>query len=176
MHFWGDKWFKQYGNTFYKAIGVFEERIRKWAKCGVYGKEKYGTYRDEYFRMWDGSISTIFFGYKLFRGAGWFENLMWKIDNCLIPIKKTQFGWYKIGLANFNRKIGLVKLVNRWQARMLNKAAQITCKEYPDVADELLADICFYKCIKSCKWGDIDGEEIHKKYWKTLYTNEKVEE
>lgn len=168
MHYWGDEWFKKYGETFYKAIDVFEDRIRKWAKCGVYGKEKYGTYRDEYFRMWDGSISTILFGYKLFHGGNWFEKLIWKIDNYLIPIKKTQFGWYKVGLANFNRAIGLVKLVNKWQARMLNKAAQITCKEFPEVMDELLMDICFYEFIKPCKWGDIDGEEIHKKYWKTL--------
>lgn len=168
MHIWGDEWFKKYGNRLYNAIDIFEYRIRKWAKCRVYGKEKYGTYRDEYFSMWDGSISTIFFGYKLFRGSNWFENLMWNIDNNLIPIKKTQFGWYKVGLANFNRAIGLVKLVNKWQARMLNKAAQITCKEYPDVVGELLMDVCFYKYIKPCKWGDIDGEEIHNKYWKTL--------
>lgn len=167
MHYWGDEWFQKYGETFYRAIDVFEERIRKWAKCGVYGKEKYGTYRDEYFRMWDGSLFIIFFGYKLFRN-GWLENLVYRIDNRLIPIKKTQFGWRKVGLSDFNRLIGLTKLVNKWQARMLNKAAQITCKEYPEVVDELLMDVCFYKCIKPCKWGNVDGEEIHKKYWKTV--------
>jgi len=167
MHYWGDEWFQKYGETFYRAIDVFEERIRKWAKCGVYGKEKYGRYEDEYFRMWDGSLSIIFFGYKLFRN-GWLENLVWKIDNYLIPIKKTELGWRKVGLSDFNRLIGLTKLVNKWQARMLNKAAQITCKEYPEVVDELLMDVCFYKCIKPCKWGSVDGEEIHKKYWKTV--------
>jgi len=175
MHIWGDEWFKKYGKTFYEAIDVFEARIRKWAKCGVYGKEKYGTYRSEYFRMWDGGLFTILFGYnlyKLFHGLNWFAKLIWHIDNCLIPVKKTQFGWYKVGLANFNRAIGLVKLVNKWQAKRINKAAQITCKEYPEVVGELLMDVDFYKCIKPCKWGDIDGEEIHKKYWKTLYTKE----
>lgn len=167
MHYWGDEWFQKYGETFYKAIDVFEERIRKWAKCGVYGKEKYGRYEDEYFRMWDGSLSVIFFGYKMFRD-GWLENLVYRIDNRLIPIKKTQFGWLRAGVADFNRWIGLAKFVNKWQARMLNKAAQITCKEYPEVVDELLMDVCFYKCIKPCKWGSVDGEEIHKKYWKTV--------
>lgn len=167
MHYWGDEWFQKYGETFYKAIDVFEERIHKWAKCGVYGKEKYGRYEDEYFRMWDGSLSIILFGYKMFRN-GWLENLVYRIDNRLIPIKKTRFGWLRAGVADFNRWIGLAKLVNKWQARMLNKAAQITCKEYPEVVDELLMDVCFYKCIKPCKWGNIDGEEIHKKYWKKV--------
>ena len=167
MHIWGDSWFRKYGDTFYRAIEVFEDRIRKWAKCGVYGKEKYGTYRDEYFRMWDGSWSVILFGYKCCYG-GWFENLIYKLDWCVIPIKKTKWGWLKAGIANFNRAVGLVKLVNKWQARMLNKAAQVTCKEYPEVVDELLSDICFYKCIKPCKWGNIDGQAIHDKYWKTL--------
>jgi len=168
MHMWGDEWFKRYGDQFYKAINVFEDRIHKWAKCGVYGKEKYGTYRDEYFQMWNGELGTIFFGYKLFHGGSWYEKLVWYIDNYLIPIKKTRFGWLHAGIANFNRWIGLTKLVNKWQARMLNKAAQITCKEFPEVKDELLRDICFYKCIKPCKWGDIDGEALHKKYWKVL--------
>lgn len=171
MHTWGDEWFKKYGNQLYNAIDTLEYRIRKWAKCGVYGKEKYGTYRDDYFRMWNGEISTILFGYKLFRGESWFELLIWRIDYYLIPIKKTQFGWRRVGLSDFNRSIGLVKLVNKWQAKRLNKAVQITCKEFPDVVDELLSDVCFYKCIKPCKWGNIDGEKIHDKYWKVINKN-----
>lgn len=167
MHFWGDEWFKTYGDQLYDAIKTFESRIRDWAKCSVYGKEKFGTYRDDFFRMWDGSLYTVLFGYRIGR-HGWFENLVWKIDHCIFPVRKTQFGWYKVGLSNFNRAIGLVGLVNRWQARMLNKAAQITCREYPDVVDELLRDVCFYECIKPCKWGDIDGTAIHTKYWKRL--------
>jgi len=174
MHRWGDEWFKKYGNRLYDAIDVLEYRIRKWARCGVYGKEKYGTYRDEYFQMWNGELGTLLFGYKLFHGDNWFEKFIWHLDNYLIPIKKTQFGWRKVGLADFNRWIGLVKLVNKWQARMLNKAAQITCGEYPEVTDELLSDICFYKCIKPCRWGDIDGQAIHDRHWKTINVNEPI--
>lgn len=175
MHYWGDKWFQKYGKELYSAIDTLENRIRKWAKCRVYGKEKFGTYRDEYFSMWNGEISTLIFGYKMFHGENWFESLIWNIDNYLIPIKKTQFGWRKVGLADFNRLIGLTKLVNKWQARMINKAVQITCKEYPNVVGELLMDVCFYPCVKPCKWGNIDGEEIHKKYWKTVNTNDNEE-
>lgn len=164
---WGDEWFKKHGNQLYNAIDMLEYRIRKWAKCGVCGKEKFGTYRSEYFRMWDGSLCQILFGYKYCYNKK-FEKIIFTIDNYFFPIKKTKFGWYKAGLANFNRAIGLVKLVNKWQARMLNKAVQITCKEYPDVVGELLMDVDFYKVIKPCKWGNIDGQKIHDKYWKTI--------
>lgn len=172
MHYWGDKWFQENGERFYEAIDVFEKRIRKWARCGVYGKEKWGAYRDDFFRMWDGSWSQILFGYKAYYGNNWLEKLIYNIDNRLIPISKNEFGWRKVGLANLHRTIGLTKLVNKWQARQLNKAAQITCKEYPEFTDELLSDICFYKFIKPCKWGNVDGEEIHKKYWRVISPSE----
>lgn len=168
MHYWGDEWFKKYGNQLYNAIDILEYRIRKWAKCGVYGKEKYGTYRDEYFRMWDGGIFIIVFGYTFFHGKNWLERLLWKIDHTLIPIQKTKFGWRRVGLADFNQAIGLVKLVNKWQAKMVNKAYQITCKEYPDIIDELIVCADTYTMVKPCKWGNIDGEIIHDKYWKKL--------
>lgn len=170
MHIWGDEWFQKYGDQLYKAIDVFEKRIIKWAKCGVCGKEKFGTYRDDFFQMWNGSLAQILFGYRCVYRK-WFEKIICFIDNNLIPIKKTQFGWRKVGLSDFNRSIGLVKLVNKWQAKRLNKAVQITCKEFPDVVDELLSDVCFYKCIKPCKWGNIDGEKIHDKYWKVINKN-----
>ena len=170
MHIWGDEWFKKYGNQFYNAIDIFECRIRKWAKCGVCGKEKFGTYRDDFFQMWDGSLLQSLFGYKTVYPTK-FESFIWHIDHHLIPGKKSKFGRIWHGLADLNRCTGLTKLVRKWQAKRLNKAAQITCKEYPDVIDELLMNVCFYKCIKPCKWGDVDGEKIHKKYWKTLYTN-----
>lgn len=168
MHYWGDEWFNKYGDQLYNAIDAFEKRIRKLAKCGVCGKEKFGTYRDDFFQMWDGSLVQILFGYK-YCYKEWYERIICFFDNRLIPVKKTKYGWKKVGLANFNRTIGLVKLVNKWQAKQLNKAAQLTCKEYPDVIDELLSDICFYECIKPCKWGNIDGVKIHNKYWKKIY-------
>lgn len=172
MHFWGDKWFQKNGDQLYAAINILEKRIRKWAKAGVCGKEKWGAYRDDFLTLWDGSLSRIFYGYKVWWGSSWHEKLMHYIDYNLIPYKKTKYGWLKVGIANFNRLIGLQKLVNLWQIRMINKAFQVTCKEYPDIIDELVSDVCCYEFIKPCKWGDVDGEVIHKKYWKPLTSDD----
>lgn len=169
MHYWGDDWFKEHGDNLYKAISVLENRMRKWAKVGVCGKEKWGCYRDDFLTFWDGGLSQIFYGYKCWWGGGsWHERLVHAIDHSLIPYRKTKFGWLKVGLTDFNRLIGLRKLVNWWQAKQLNKAFQITCKEYPDVAEELVMDVDCYKIIKPCRWGNIDGEEIHNGHWKPL--------
>lgn len=168
MHRWGDEWFQKYGEELNIAIRDLENRIRKWAKASVWGKEKWGCYVDEYFHLWDGSLTEIFFGYKVTYRWNKISNVMWYLDHCLIPFKKTRFGWLKVGIADFNRLIGLVKLVHWWQKRMVNKAYQITCKEHPDIIDELIVDTYNYDLIKPCKWGDVDGEEIHRKYWRKV--------
>lgn len=168
MHRWGDDWFKKYGEELDTAIRDLEDRIRKWAKAGVCGKEKWGCYVDEYLTLWDGGITQIFFGYRATYQWNKISKIMWRIDHFLIPYKKTKYGWLKGGLSDFNRLIGLVRIVRWWQKRMINKAFQITCKEHPDIVDELVLDTYSYKMIKPCRWGDIDGEKIHRKYWKKL--------
>lgn len=125
-------------------------------------------YRDDFLSFWDGSIGSLFCGYRIWWGANWWTKLWFKLDHNLIPYRKSQFGWLRGGIADFNRLIGLVRLVNWWQARRLNKAFQVTCKEYPDVVDELIMDTDCYRCIKPCRWGDVDGEAIHRKYWTPL--------
>ena len=167
MHRWGDEWFKKYGGELDTAICDLENRMRKWARVGVCGKEKWGQYQDEYFRMWDGGLYEIFFGYRCCR-HGRFENFLWHVDHMLIPVSKTRFGWRYVGLSDFNTLIHLKQLVWKWQARMVNKAFQVTCAEHPDIVDELVSDVECYPMIKPCKWGNVDGEAIHNKYWKRV--------
>ena len=167
MHEWGDEWFRKYGKDLYEAIDKLEDRIRKWSKAYVYGKEKWGCYQDSFLTLWDGGLFQILFGYKVFF-HGWFERLVHKIDRQLIPVKKTKFGWVKVGLCDLNWKIGLTKIVQRWQKHRVNKAFQVTCKEYPHLVDELVCDVDCYRLIKPCKWGNIDGTEIHNKYWEKI--------
>lgn len=84
MH-WGDEWFKQHGDDLNNAI----MRLHKWAHVGVCGKG-YGTYRDEYFRMWDGGMTQIFFGYRATYYWNIISRIMWHIDHYLIPAKKLK--------------------------------------------------------------------------------------
>ena len=177
MHEWGDDWFKKYGTEFNRAITVLEKRIRKWAHAGVCGKEKWGCYRDEYLTLWNGGLRYLLTPYR-----GWvighskWATFLWYIDTHLLPIKKIKYGWYWVGIADLNRVLGLTKLYHKFQERRINKAFQVTCKEYPHFIDELISDVDCYKLIKPCKWGDIDGEAIHKKYWKVVSASDYIDE
>ena len=68
MHYWGDDWFENNGNDLYAAINFIEDYLRKH-HIGICGKEKYGSFRDEYLRFWDGGIYEILFGYSCFIGT-----------------------------------------------------------------------------------------------------------
>ena len=103
MHCWGDEWFTKYGDSFYKAIHKLESRMRSWAKVGISGKEKWGTYRDEYLALWDGGITQLFFGYRATYQYNPISRTLYRIDHYLIPIHKTKYGWRRVGLANLNR-------------------------------------------------------------------------
>ena len=190
MHYWGDEWFKKNGNDLYDAIKYIEEYLHKH-HIGVCGKEKYGTYRDEYLRFWNGGIYEILFGYRGYIGTyhrykcEWFENLVNKIHNFIyftidcgyISQKKEETWkdytkrykkrWWK-GLCHVNEKIGLTKFVNDIQAKHYNIAFQNACKKWPHLIDELISDADGYKMIKPGKYGDINGEEIHCKYWQEI--------
>lgn len=180
MHEWEDEWFKKHGNELYSAINEIEHFQRKHF-IGVYGKEKWGCYRNDYLAFWNGGLYQLIFGYKLYIGpSGYYKskfiryivtfihNTIYWFDQCMIPYKRTKYGWLKVGLSDFNRWIGLVKLVHKRQFKMFNKSFQLACKKYPDIIDELICDIDGYELVKPCKWGNVDGVAIHNKYWKTL--------
>lgn len=201
MHYWGDEWFEKYGDELYTAINEIERGLRKY-HIGVCGKEKYGTYRDDFLTFWDGTIYKALFGYRAHIGTfhtkglyryKWFVNFIDKIHHYIyfridlgIPQKldkKKEDGspFYSVhesaeilakhwwpGMRTINRKLGLTGLVQKRMARNLNKVFQEVCAKHPDIVDELICDVDCYELIKPCKWGNIDGIAIHKKYWKSL--------
>ena len=180
MHYWGDKWFQEHGDHLYAAIEETDKALWK-AKIAFLTKEKYGTRREDMLSLWDGSWYRIIYGPKLyFSPAKYYKcmpirhfvefihSLIYHIDHRLVPYKKTKYGWLWGGLADFHRLLGIVALVNKRQAKQYNKIFQLACKKYPDIVDELILDAEGYKMIKPCKWGDVNGEKIHNKYWKTL--------
>ena len=147
MHFWGDEWFQKYGKEFDNAIYELNTGLRK-LHIFVCGKEKYGTFRTDFFCLWAGS---------------WlFWNGNWRFDGPKILYKLDRIGKW------LNHKLGIVKLVQAWQKRGVNKLFQRVCKEHPDLVDELIMSTDCYDFIKPGKYGDIDGEKIHNKYWKRL--------
>ena len=187
MHTWGDEWFEQYGGDLNAAISYIENYLHKH-HIGVCGKEKYGTYRDEYLRFWNGGIYQILFGYRVYIGTykrypwQWLENFVNKIHNFIYfkidlgvvdkkdnetteeYFERCKKHWWK-GLCYINTKLGLLDFVHKRQAKYYNYAFQKACKKWPHLVDELICMVDGYKMIKPCKYGDIDGEEINKKYW-----------
>ena len=184
MHYWGDEWFQKHGDHLYAAIEETDKALRE-AGIACLTKEKYGTRREDLLKLWDGGWYTIIYGPKLYYSPSnyykWppFRKLVeaihcivYHIDHRLIPYKKTKYGYLFAGVADFHRFLGIVRIVNKWQAKQYNKAFQLACKKYPDIVDELIMDAEGYKMIKACKWGDIDGEAIHNKHWKVLSSDD----
>jgi hypothetical protein len=149
------------------------------------------SYRDEYLHFWGGGLYEILFGYSVYIGTWRFKNypklqslinkihhfIYYKVD-CGTPEKRENesFEEYSIrfknrkwkGLQHYSSQIGLTKWIHDHQAKHYNKAFQLACKKWPNVKDELIVMVDGYKMIKPCRWGNVDGEEIHNKYWKKL--------
>lgn len=194
MHYWGDDWFKKYGDQLYDAIDYIEDNLRKNG-IFVYGKEKYGTYRDEYLGFWNGSLYDLLFRGRLYIGSSHkskynfiakiqqfiHEYIYWCIDNGwslrmlfekdsdkrYALIKKHLSGKEK-GLAQFIRKRKWYGKYVEKKKNIVNKVFQDACKKYPDVVEELIVDIDHWEWIVPGKYGNVSGEEIHKKYWKPV--------
>lgn len=161
MHFWGDKWFEEHGKDLWAAC---DEINRTCYNARIYGgvKEKYGCLTDDIFGFFDGSWYHF-----LKRKYGMPKFFRW-LEYGLVPVGKSEFGWRFVGIAHLNDRIGITSLVRKIQARKLNKTIQLLCKRYPEITDEIVSNLFFYPIIKPCRWGDVDGEEIHNRHWETL--------
>lgn len=159
MHYWGDEWFQKYGTELNEAITELNQGLAKIHIC-VYGKEKYGTYRTDCFSLWDGSWYHWFHGYTPIIKQG--NKSIWSIIRYHIDKYFMTYNWYT----------GITQNVRGWQIRKLNRLFQEVCKQHPDIVDELISDTDCYQYIKRCRYGKIDGDKIHKKYWK-LFINSK---
>lgn len=149
MHYWGDEWFEKHGKDFNNAIGYFSRFIRKYGFIKSYTKEKFGTHRTSTW-LWDGGIHYLIC--KSFVRIQ-YPFIYWKVDKIIKPITKyTGLHWLGV----------------KYQAFIWNLATQIVCKKYPEIIDEFVLDMDMYKAVKPGIFGDVDGEKIHKKYWKSL--------
>lgn len=192
MHYWGDEWFKEHGNELYTAIDEIEHEMRKY-RIGINGKEKWGCYVPEYLQFWDCGIYELIWGYRMYCGTWgckglykfkWFTNFInaihhfirYKIDEGMPRYKEGESFeetkrknerklWF--GIKYYMYQIGITKLIWKWQESKVNKAYQIVCKKHPDIIEELTCDgYTPYRMIKPCRYGQLDGKELEKKYWK----------
>lgn len=158
MHYWGDEWFCKYGDQLDEAIKKLNTGLNQ-VHVHCCGKEKYGCFRTDFFSLWNGSI-------RCWNG---------KWNNYITPaMPELRQLWMRICIyldnliIKINKLFGITKRVQEWQKAEINRLFQTVCKEYPEITDELINETDCYMYIKPGKYGDIDGEKIHNKYWKQI--------
>lgn len=192
-HLYGDEWFEKYGDELDAAISELKDGFRKH-NIHIYLKEKYGCIRSDVITLWDGGLFQPLFGYCIsidtYSKDGllkydWVRELWNKVrrfikfqlDSGHISQKDDEtFDEYSKryekrlwkGLSHISIKIGLIDIVNKRKIRKVNEIVQKVCAKHPDIVDEMICDIDFYEWITPCEYGDVNGVEIHKKYWKLI--------
>lgn len=122
-HLWGDEDFDW--KALDEAINYIDKNSRRWARFGVWLKEKYGTMR----------VSCTC--------AYWGE---WPIHNFVKPghvayrWSRWIFLYVDRPLGKFVTKIGLRSLVNRYQTWAFKKIWRRAAKKWPQVAEEILSE------------------------------------
>ena len=151
-HYWNDDWFEKNGEDLGEAISYCISFWRRWGRIGSHGKEKYGTFRDSPY-LWDGGIWSLFYPGYVWVKPGFWSFIYYKFDHYFTK--------------PFTRWTGLYRLGIWYQAQIYNYAIQKMCKKFPEIIDEIVADLDGYEMVKPGIFGKIDGKEIHNKYWKT---------
>lgn len=149
MHSWGDGW--PYWHDLNTAILRIQIICRRYGRINMLGKEKYGTFRDEYRGEWDGTLHSLLYpGHYFIRYKN--QKFYHTID---YPIIRR--------LSTFS---GIKYLVNLYQAAVYNYAIQSTIKRYPHLEEELVSDIDAYYLVRPGIFGQVDGQAIHRIYWR----------
>lgn len=148
MHEWGDDWFEKNGNDLNKAIDRIQT-ICSRGRIGMWGKEKYGTFRDELRGLWDGSIySMVYPGYAWIKFPKWFY---FQID---YPI-----------IRKISKYTGVRALVQYLQSQVYNYAIQSTVKLYPHLEKELTVMLDGIHMVRPGLFGSLDGKKIYEANW-----------
>lgn len=128
MHIWGDDDFDW--NALDSAIYYMWKNCRRYARLGIWTKEKYGTLRviatcaffNEY-----GAIHHLFYpGHVSYHWPIWFRKY---VDR---PVSKL------LG------KLGILSLVQRYQLFVLKHVWLRAAKKWPHIATEIMDEYDFY--------------------------------
>lgn len=125
-HEWGDTWFEKNGGDLYKAEQYIYKFVKRWSRCSLMSKEKYGTLRYEAIFPPGGSYFKTKLDLFLEK---WFIKKTMLVDysGYKIPILCWQTSW----MYNLWHKLGEKAL-----KIAINKAA----KKYPNVEKEIRWD------------------------------------
>jgi hypothetical protein len=150
-HYWNNEWFQKHGKDLNRAINYCMYFWNKWGRFGSFGKEKYGIFRDHprFYHAWWPIHELVNPGYAKYSWSKWVYKIEFLLQK---PVKLLR----------------LDKLVQWWQRQVYNYAIQKVCKKYPNIIDEIVADLDYYHFVKPGIFGNIDGTIIHDKYWKTI--------
>jgi hypothetical protein len=152
-HEWGDEWFEANGNDLGEAISYCMRFWKRWGRIGSHGKEKYGTFRDSPY-LWDGGIWSLIRPGYVSIGGPILSFIYFKLDRYIVRPITRNTGIYRLGIW--------------YQAQVYNYAIQKMCKKFPNIVDELVADLDGYEMVKPGIFGKVDGTVINKKYWRTM--------
>lgn len=147
-HQWNDAWFEKHGDKLDESISYIIRTWKRYGRIGSHGKEKYGTFRDHPY-FWNCSV----------------HNLIW--PGYVRIMNKTLYKLDRILFQPLFYYTGIGYLFYRWQCLVYNYAVQKMCKKYPEITDEIVADLDGYELVKPGIFGPVCGTTIHKKYWKT---------
>lgn len=83
-------------------------------------------------------------------------------DCGILVLGKEKWGCYVMEMIKDEDKLSEKNIED------FNKVFQVVCSKHPDIIDELVSDNYWYSYIKPCEFGNVDGTEIHNKYWKSF--------
>lgn len=153
-HDWSDDW--PHWDKLHVAINEILGSWRYW-HVGSHGKEKYGTFRDHV----------------------WFYSGNWAIHELVKP-GHVYYRWPRwvmhldLQLGRAIQLLHLYKPIQWYQKWVYNITIQRACRRYPEIIDELVSDLDFPELIRPGVFGNVDGLQIHSKYWIT-HTEESVD-
>lgn len=126
MHYWDDEWFEKYGDDLYAAMDYIRRYVRKYSRCHVSMKEKYGTIRYEYiFPPW---------------GSVWIRHYIKSPFKKTVEIDGHKFTYRPYLWAWTGSHSWIYRTWTRYGRYILKKAVINACINYPYVIPEILAD------------------------------------
>jgi len=122
MHIWGDESFDW--DSLNQACVYLEKNCRRWARMGIWTKEKYGTMRVSttcaYFTEYDFLYHIFYPGHAFYCWPKWFRAYIdWPIGKVL-------------------RALGIVRLVQRYQTATLKFFWKRAAAKWPHISKEIL--------------------------------------